>query len=240
MRTRTGREGGFSEPAIRSIAALDDDLRRAIYRFIRDCGRPVTRQDAASEVGISAKLAAFHLDKLVKAGLLKVRDRSRETRAVGRRPKVYEPSDVDIRVSIPQRETGLLASILMEAVRTSRPDEDARVVAGRVAGLHGEQLGAEVRGHLRPGRLGGERALTAAMSVLAEYGFEPAKATAGCVRLQNCPFAPQSTQATDLVCGINHAFVTGLLIGLNASTLHAVLRPEDKRCCVEIHATAAT
>ena len=231
--------GSLSASAIRAIAALDDDLRRAIYRFIREAGRPITRLEAATEVGISSRLAAFHLDKLVGAGLLQVRDRSRDIGAVGRRPRIYEPADVDIEVSIPQRETDLLASILIEAVLTAPPGDEAASVAQRVAGRRGEHLGAEVRGRLRPGRLGAERALTAAASVLATYGFEPALASAGCLRLHNCPFSPLSREATDLVCGINHAFLTGLLVGMDASTVHAALRPADKRCCVELHATPA-
>ena len=77
------------------------------------------------------------------------------------------------------------------------------------------------------------------MSVLTEYGYEPAKAATGCVRLHNCPFSPQSIEATDLVCGINHAFLTGLLAGLSAPSLRAVVRPAGKGCCVELHSTAA-
>jgi hypothetical protein len=50
-----------ADPAIRAIAALDDDLRWGMYEFIRAARRPVTRDEAAAAVGISRKLAAFHL-----------------------------------------------------------------------------------------------------------------------------------------------------------------------------------
>ena len=56
-------------PAIRAVAALDDEFRRGMYAFIRKARRPVTREEAAASVGISRKLAAFHLDKLVEADL---------------------------------------------------------------------------------------------------------------------------------------------------------------------------
>jgi predicted ArsR family transcriptional regulator len=59
------------DPAIRAVAALDDELRRGMYAFIRKARRPVTREEAAASVGISRKLAAFHLDKLVEVGLLR-------------------------------------------------------------------------------------------------------------------------------------------------------------------------
>jgi predicted ArsR family transcriptional regulator len=190
-------------------------------------------------VGISSRLAAFHLDKLVDAGLLQVGERSRDVAAVGRRPRVYQPADTDITVSIPQREKDLLASILIEAVRTTPPGDEPSGVAKRVAGSRGHRIGAELRARLRPGRLGAERALTAASGILSTYGFEPARSSGGCVRLYNCPFAPLSRQATDLVCGINHALLTGLLEGMESSHVRAVLRPATERCCVELHSTPA-
>ena len=45
------------------LAALDDPVRRTLYRFARQQGRPVTREETAAEAGISRKLAAFHLDR---------------------------------------------------------------------------------------------------------------------------------------------------------------------------------
>ena len=57
------------DPAIKAVAALSDDTRRGMYVFIRAARQPVTRDEAAASVGISRKLAAFHLDKLVDAGL---------------------------------------------------------------------------------------------------------------------------------------------------------------------------
>lgn len=80
---------------------------------------------AAASVGISRKLAAFHLDRLVAAGLLNA-DYANLTglRRVSRVPKVYEPAAVDVQLSIPQREHGLLADILLEAVLTPAGGRD--------------------------------------------------------------------------------------------------------------------
>jgi predicted ArsR family transcriptional regulator len=231
---------GLNASAIQAVAALDDDLRRAIYRFIQDAARPVTRRDVASAVGISSRLAAFHLKKLTDTGLLQVRDRSRESGVVGRRPRIYEPADeMDIVVSIPQRETNLLASILIETVLTTAPGDQAVKVAQQVAGRRGRRIGDEVRRQLRPGRLGTERALAAAVGVLQRYGFQPSQNDDGRLSLQNCPFSPLSREATDLVCGINHAFLTGLLVGMEAATLRAVPRPTHNLCCVELRPASA-
>jgi predicted ArsR family transcriptional regulator len=37
-----------------------------------------------------------------------------------------------------------------------------------------------------------------------------------------------------LVCGINRAFVAGVLDGLGVSKLEARLAPEEQRCCVVV------
>jgi predicted ArsR family transcriptional regulator len=220
---------------IAAVAVLDDDLRRRMYAFIRRADRPVTRDDAAASVGISRKLAAFHLDKLVAAGLLKAGYANLSgVRRVGRTPKVYEPTDVDVRVSIPPREFGILAEILIDAVLTEADGESAREAALRVATDRGRRLGQAERDQTRPGRLGAERALTCAGQTLERHGFEPVRETPGLLRLRNCPFHPLAAKASDLVCAINHALLTGLMAGLDAHTVHAKLVPRPGACCVEL------
>lgn len=219
---------------IAAIAALDDDLRGRMYTFIRRADRPITRDEAAASVGISRKLAAFHLDKLVTAGLLRAGYANvTGVRRVGRAPKVYEPAGLDVQVSIPPREHGLLADILIEAVLTEDAGESARQAALRVATERGHRLGTTERDRTRPGRLGTERALTQVGEILERHGFEPARDTPALLRLRNCPFHPLAADAPDLVCAINHAFLTGLLTGLDAGTVHADLTPRPGACCVE-------
>jgi predicted ArsR family transcriptional regulator len=214
---------------------LSDDLRRHMYEFIRRAGRAVTRDEAARSVGISRKLAAFHLDKLVDAGLLATRyEHPGGLRRVGRTPKVYEPSTLDIQISIPHREPVLLAGILIDAVLTETPGETAEQAAHRLAHERGRDLGRTERTTLRGGRLGAERALTCAQSVLERHGFEPTRPTPTQIRLRNCPFHPLAAKAPDLVCGINHAFLTGFLDGLEAPTVHATLAPHPGHCCIEL------
>jgi predicted ArsR family transcriptional regulator len=52
--------------------------------------------------------------------------------------------------------------------------------------------------------------------------------------LRNCPFASLAGKAPQLVCGINHAFLSGFLDTLQASTLTAVLTSRAGSCCVEL------
>jgi predicted ArsR family transcriptional regulator len=223
------------DPVIRAVAVLDDELRRGMYTFIRAAHRPVTRDEAATAVGISRKLAAFHLDKLVDAGVLQADYQPVSgIRKVGRAPKVYRPVDTDIRISIPPRQHDLLASILLDAVLAGGEQESAADAALRIAREHGQEVGATEREQLRPGRLGAERALTLTTAVLQRHGFEPDRTSPACVRLHTCPFHPLASKAPQMVCGINHAFLSGLLAGLDATSVHAVLDPRAGECCVEV------
>ncbi|MFC9253271.1 helix-turn-helix transcriptional regulator [Amycolatopsis thailandensis] len=225
---------GFDGPSIAAVAALDDDLRRGMYAYARQARRPVTRDEAAAAVGISRKLAAFHLDKLVAAGLLRFGFAAGQVVKVGRRPKVYEPVEEAIQVQIPARRHEVLAGILAEAVLADGTGETARDAVRRVAGERGFAAGEEERARTRPGRLGVERALTVAEGVLRRYGFEPSRDTATCVRLRNCPFHPLAAEAPELVCGINQAFLSGFLAGVRAGNVEAALVPGAAECCVEL------
>jgi predicted ArsR family transcriptional regulator len=229
-----------ADAAIVAVAALEDDLRRGMYEFIRTSRTSVTREQAAAAVGISRKLAAFHLDKLVAAGLLRSHyEPAGDLPTVGRNPKRYEPVDADIRVTIPQRQHDVLAAILIDAVLTQRRDETARQSAMRVAHERGRSVGQVERAQLRQGRLGAERALTISERFLRAQGYEPDRVSPGCVALRNCPFHPLAGHAPELICGLNHAFLTGVLTGLDAPTVEAVLEPRTGECCVELHAAAA-
>ncbi|WP_327085503.1 transcriptional regulator [Nonomuraea sp. NBC_01738] len=224
----------MDEDGLRAAVALGDGLRRRMYEFVRRAPEPVTRDEAAGHVGISRKLAAFHLDKLVEAELLTAGYGRPGPRGVGRAPKVYLPSGRDVRVSIPQREHGLLAAILLDAVRLQDEGESASGAALRVARRQGTALGSAERDRLQPGRLGPERALTCAAEALERHGFEPERAGPTLTRLANCPFHPLASRDPELVCGINHAFLSGFLDGLEAGAVTASLVPRPGACCVEL------
>ncbi len=237
----TYQDGRYSEVmqadrTIRAVAVLDDRLRGAMYEHIRAGRRPVTRDEAAAAVGISRKLAAFHLEKLVDAGLLRVASQT-GPRKVGRTPKAYELTDTDIQLSIPPRQHDLLAAILIDAVLSETADETGSDAVVRVARERGEELGTTERERARPGRLGAERALTMAEQLLTQYGFEPDRATPRCIQLRNCPFHPLAANAPELVCGLNHAFLSGFLDGLDVTSVDAVLEPRAGECCVELRAS---
>ncbi|MCW7940619.1 transcriptional regulator [Streptomyces hygroscopicus] len=224
-----------ADAALESLSVLGEESRRRMFAFIRRAGRPVTRDEAAASVGISRKLAAFHLDKLVDAGLLRAHyEHPGGLRRVGRQPKLYEPSGIPVQISIPDRRHELLADMLLDAVLDKSEEEDARQAAARVAGEHGRRLGEAERKATRPGRLGPERGLTLCERMLDQHGFEPARETPTRLRLRNCPFHPLAAKAPDLVCAMNHAFLTGYLEGLQVNGVQAVLAPRPGQCCVQL------
>ncbi|MBM7800419.1 putative ArsR family transcriptional regulator [Microlunatus panaciterrae] len=233
-----------SEPldpaSVTAVAALADDLRRALFEQVRRSHQGLTREQAAVAVGISRKLAAFHLDKLAAVGLLVVRT-SGEQR-VGRRPHVYQVADATIEVSIPSRRPDLLSEILVTAVSRHRPEESVSEAALRLARELGSAAGeAERRSH-RGGRMSPERGLGIVRRVLDHLGYQPFRDVEGDLRLRNCPFDPHATQEPELVCGINRAYLAGLIEGLQATSLQATSpesgsASESAGCCVRVGRT---
>jgi predicted ArsR family transcriptional regulator len=204
------------------VTVLADPSRRVLYEYVRRAGHPVSRDEAGEATGMSRGLAAFHLDKLVDVGLLLA---SYETpadrpRRRGRSAKVYQPAGEGIAITIPQRRYQLIADILAAAV------DDDPAHADRAAARHAEQRGRDLGATLAES---GVDLITA----LAHLGFEPDHTTDPVV-LHNCPFYALAVRHTSLICGLNHAFLNGLLTGLRATGRHAVLNPRPGHCCVEL------
>jgi predicted ArsR family transcriptional regulator len=236
---KPGPESLGEDWSISAAAALDDPTRRAMYDLIRSTRRPITREEAAAHVGISRKLAAFHLDKMVDLGLLVSRPRvsAAGAKKIGRAPKVYEPAEAMIRVVIPAREPDVLAKILLDTVADGQRDERAVDTAIRIGRDRGWEAGHAEHQRQRPGRLGTERATALARTMMRRCGYEPSLDPDGVLRLNNCPFHPLAEHNRDLVCAINLAYLSGMLDGLGATALAATLAPRPGFCCVEVAPT---
>lgn len=224
-----------------ALGALEDELRRKLYLFVRAQGRPVNRDEAGEAVGISRKLAAFHLDKLVDRGLLThtyARPPGRGGPGAGRSAKYYEPSNREIDVTIPERRYDLLGSVFLRALRSKRHGESGEDAARRAAKETGVELGEGERQRLGLPPPGPERAMTVATQVLEEAGYEPYRDEGGCVRLRSCPFHKLAEQDRDLVCDINEQLVEGIVRGLGNETLGVVLDPLPGQCCVRLQPPA--
>src|SRR4051794_22211507 len=183
------------------LAPLAEPVRRRLYEFVAAAPGPVDRDAAAAGTAIGRPLAAFHLDRLVEAGLLEAEYRRRSGRTgpgAGRPAKFYRrPVAHDIAVSLPPRSYDLAARILAEGVERE-PSAPPRVLDA--ARREGERLAAGA---------GGDG--PSVLALLATEGYEPIAEPDGSVTLRNCPFHALVGDHRDLTCSMNHALLRGVL-----------------------------
>ncbi|TDQ54963.1 helix-turn-helix transcriptional regulator [Actinorugispora endophytica] len=219
----------MSETEIDAIGALADPVRRRLYEYVAARGGETTRAEAAEATGLQRTLVAFHLDKLVEAGLLEAAGRKAPERrgpGSGRPAKVYRRSARQIGVQLPPRDYETAAHLLAEAVERSGA-EDSLYEAARAEGAR--------RGAADPAPEGvpDEDALR---EHLARFGYEPADDadSPGTLRLRNCPFHTLARAFPPLACGMNLELLSGLLAGSGAEGFTARMAPRADGCCVAI------
>ncbi len=221
------------DQAIDDVAVLTEPVRRSLYNHVAAAQGPVGRDAAAAAVGISRSLAAFHLDRLVEAGLLAVTYRRLSGRSgpgAGRPAKLYQRSEHEVQLSLPARRYDLAASLFAQALSSGSIGSSLEAVQS-AARAFGESRGDEAR--RRTGRRRGRHALReAALSVLVETGFEPVATADGGIALRNCPFDALARANRDLVCGMNLSLMDGVIGGLRATGVRAELDPQPGLCCV--------
>ena len=221
--------------AIRDVAVLAEPVRRALYAHVAGESEPVGRDAAAAAVGVSRSLAAFHLDRLVDAGLLDVTYRRLSGRSgpgAGRPAKLYLRSPREVAVSLPARRYELAARLFADALSRGTSGETSTADAlDAAARSFGRSMGEEARRRAgtRPGR---QALVSAAMGVLDEAGFEPASGESDVIALRNCPFDAIAQTHRDLVCGMNLSLMDGVIAGLRATGVHAELDRQPGMCCV--------
>jgi predicted ArsR family transcriptional regulator len=221
-----------SMPSDRDLAAiglLQDPVRRALYGHVAAAGGEVSRNQAAEAVGVQRGLAAFHLDKLVEAGLLEASFRrlgERRGPGAGRPAKLYRRATGEVAASLPPRTYETAAHLLAETVEQAGADLELPAAARRAGREAGRRLAEEASD--RGPAIG---------PVLEARGYEPFRDGAG-LRLRNCPFASLAGEFPVVVCAMNHALVEGLLEGLGDQAGRAVMDPAPGRCCVAVHPTS--
>ena len=221
---------------LRSLASLAEPVRQTLYRYVAERSQPVSREQAASGVGVAHHVAKFHLDKLEEEGLLEVeyrRPAGRTGPGAGRPAKFYRRAARDIAVSLPERRYELPGRLMAEAITASTASGEPVSATLRAAAVAtGEQLGrqaAQVAGR----QAGTEELVTAVCGVLEAEGYEP-RATFDRITLSNCPFASLAKDFTGLVCGMNLNLMRGLVESLGDQRLQARLDPAAGRCCVTL------
>jgi predicted ArsR family transcriptional regulator len=213
-----------------ALAPLAEPIRRALYLHVAHSPEPVGRDAAAAALAIGRALAAFHLDRLVDAGLLATEYRRLTGRVgpgAGRPAKLYRRSYVQLDVTLPERREDLLAGLFATALE----GEGRMAALDEAAGDMGREVGR--RAHREAGAEAsvGER-LTAVADALGPLGFE-AVADGDTVTLHNCPFDRVAHDHRDLVCSTNTALMEGVVEGLGGSGIRARFDPNvGQRCCV--------
>ncbi|MEU8241600.1 transcriptional regulator [Actinoplanes missouriensis] len=196
-----------------AIAALTDRVRRDAYRAVSDARpAPIGRDEVAEALGVGRSLAAFHLDKLVDAGLLEVSYARRSGRTgpgAGRPAKLYHLAAAEHAVSVPPRAYRTAAGLLAETLERLGADE----ALAKVARAHGRTL-------RDPSELGD----------LSALGYEPDFSGDSAI-FRNCPFHQLAEQFPPLICGMNLALVEGIVEGTEWT---ARMDAAPGRCCVTL------
>jgi predicted ArsR family transcriptional regulator len=214
---------------VTKLGALADPVRRALYRFVADQPGAVSRDQAADGVDVPRHTAKFHLDRLVDEGLLVTEFRrltGRSGPGAGRPAKLYRRSAKEVAVSLPHRRYDLAGDVLADAVERSLAGTPIDVAVREAAG----DAGARAVGASSPDRAAAE--LDQVAGVLAGLGFEPR--VDGDLLLKNCPFDRLASDHTELVCGMNLAFVEAVADGLGCTAVEPGLDPDPGRCCVRV------
>lgn len=209
------------DDVIDAVGVLGDRLRRTLYRRVIAAPGPVGRDAAAEAAGISRSLAAFHLDKLVEAGLLAVtyqRLSGRTGPGAGRPAKLYQRALAEHAVSLPPRSYDTAGRLLAGVLDSAGLDREVQAAARAAGAADGEALA---------GGVGPADALRA-------RGYEPYR-DGEALRLNNCPFHALADEFPALVCGMNLALIEGLLPGCaGGEDWTARMDPLPQGCCVAL------
>jgi predicted ArsR family transcriptional regulator len=218
------------DAGVAAVAALAEPTRRRLYDHVVRQSQPVTRDDAAAALELPRATAAFHLDRLVDAGLLDIgyeRRTGRTGPGAGRPAKLYRRAGCSVAISLPERRYDLAGRLLADAMADAdRSGEPPRAALERRARQRGRELGAAAAATGAP-------AEQAVLRVLEDQGFEPHLGD-GVISLANCPFHALAQEQTELVCGMNLRLLDGVLESVPSSGLVARLQPTPGRCCVRM------
>jgi predicted ArsR family transcriptional regulator len=218
---------------VTGIGVLADPVRRRLYGYVCAQAQPVTRDQAATAIGVARHKAKFHLDRLEAEGLLEadyVRLTGRTGPGAGRPAKRYRRGRREFAITLPARDYELAGHIMAEAISESAhsgiPIFDA---LNRAAAARGAAIAATSADHPS----GSDAALDLAVRILAEEGYEPRRIDRTVV-MANCPFHRLAVSHTDLVCRLNDSLLGGFVDALAPDLLKARLEPGEDRCCVTL------
>jgi predicted ArsR family transcriptional regulator len=208
---------------VSAVAALQDPIRRALFAFISRSPSPVGRDEAATAVRLPRTTAAFHLDRLVEAGVLVAefsKLNGRTGPGSGRPAKLYRRASTEVSVAVPERHYDLMGDVLAASIEAAdKSGSSIRESLTATARRHGRELGAAA------GSLNG---------MLERTGYAPEDAGDGTKLLTNCPFHRLAASHTDIICQANLALLEGAAEGADDRSCDIRFEPGEGHCCVRI------
>src|SRR5947209_1403345 len=102
-----------------AVGAAADPTTRSLFDLVSRSATALGRDAAAAALGIPRATAAFHLDRLVEAGLLTTEFRRLSGRTgpgAGRPAKLYRRAELEVSVSLPERRYDLAGELLSTAI----------------------------------------------------------------------------------------------------------------------------
>jgi predicted ArsR family transcriptional regulator len=223
-----------SRADVDAVALLAEPVRGALYEWVSSAGEAVSRDEAAAALAITRALAAFHLDRLVGAGLLVAEFRRLSGRSgpgAGRPSKLYRRAARDVAVSLPGRRYEIPARLFAETIEQLHGPGSLEAIRATARQM-GDTIGSAAR--KQAGRRPTHKRLhEVLLATLAERAYQP-REEAGEIRLGNCPFQTLVADHRPVVCGMNLALIEGLTSGLGDRRIEARADPGPGRCCVSL------
>lgn len=220
----------------RLVAALGDGTRRRVFFTVREAGELVGKDEVAEGVGITRRLAGFHLDKLVEQGFLRAEFQRRSGRSgpgAGRPAKLYALAEAEEDKLLNEKHYDLLAELLLRAMN-DRSGEDPQQVLERVGYEFGRELGVAERAAGRsPSYASTTEAVMGVVGVLTRYGFGATAGADGEFTARACPFEEMAKVDPQRVCGLDRAIWRGVLSAFNpdATLTEMTTRTDGDEAC---------
>ena len=227
MSQRSGSRLAWAD-RLAALASLGDETRRRLFEHVRSSPSAVGRDDAAAALSLPRSTASFHLDRLVRDGLLAVEFRKLGGRAgpgSGRPAKLYRPALDEVGASVPERSYDLAGELLASAIEAS--------MAGGGSVRKALADTAYERGR---SSAGGGASLE---ELLTGVGYRPAPDGEGGFLLMNCPFHRLADGHADVVCAMNGAFLSGALAACGIPEESVEEDRSAGRCCARIRPSQA-
>ena len=222
-------EGRAPADPVRAIAALDEPTRRRLYEYVAGRDEPVGRDEAADALGIGRPLVAFHLERLLRAGLLTAEYRRLHGRSgpgAGRPAKLYRRAEEAVELSLPARRYVQAADLFAAALEMMDP---TAVLAG--ARARGAALGASALHELDGVPDRASQPVDRLLSALRGAGYEPHE-DGSLVVLRNCPFDALVADHRGMTCAMNLALLDGIRSGVGETDRWPRPATIPGACCV--------